>query len=331
MCSAPCVVGACTVVERLRRRLLAALAFTPALALGGCTRAAPLRLGLHPWIGYDSLPIAEALGWLPPEVTLHSGAAASDSLAGLRAGTLDAACVTLDEVLQLRAAGVSMTLVAVMDISAGADVLLTRAEVGDLTELAGRRLALEFSALGELMLVEVLERAGLSREQVRLVNLPPDQHLGAWQAGRIDASICYEPVASRLQRLGAVRRFDSREAPELIFDVLAVRSERLAPCAEALRGALMAHFRGLDHLRENRQDALLRIATLHRMHHDEVREALAGLVFPSLRANYNYLQPQSRLYRVAEHLNAILLQHQVIAKAAPLDGLCSAAYLPQEG
>ncbi len=83
---------------------LLVLAGTP-LWLAACSPAKPLAVAVHPRIGYESLYLARDFGWLPAGVTLHAGHAAGDSLAALKAGTVDAAALTLEEVLLPRPDG----------------------------------------------------------------------------------------------------------------------------------------------------------------------------------------------------------------------------------
>lgn len=77
-----------------RQFLQLSVAALSALGLAGCSKSAPLRTGIHPWIGYEPLYLAEEFGWLPDSVRLVKHSAASDSMAGLLAGELDAAALT---------------------------------------------------------------------------------------------------------------------------------------------------------------------------------------------------------------------------------------------
>jgi NitT/TauT family transport system substrate-binding protein len=84
-----------------RQFLQLSVAALPALGLVGCSKSQPLKTGIHPWIGYESLYLADEFGWLPQTVELVKGQAASDSMTGLLAGELDAAALTLDEALRV--------------------------------------------------------------------------------------------------------------------------------------------------------------------------------------------------------------------------------------
>jgi len=199
-----------------------------AAGTGGCAANAAVAVGMHPWPGYETLRLAGEFGWLPQPVRLVEFNNSTETRAGLKGGQLDAGCLTLDEVLLARAEGLSLVVIAVFDESVGADMVVARPALRRLEDLAGKRIAVERSAVGGLMLVKLLEAAGLGRDAATVIDLPPDQHPAAWRADHIDASVCYEPVASEMLALGGKRMFDSRRIPGMIVDVLAVREDRLA-------------------------------------------------------------------------------------------------------
>lgn len=296
--------------------------------LTSCDRQ-PLVVGIHPWIGYEPLYLAQEFGWLPETVQLRGGESASDSLRGLQTGELDAAALTLDEAFRLRAQGIKLIVIAVLNVSAGADVLMVRPEITSLGELIGQRIAVERSSVSELMLLKTLERAGLRRADVTLVDLPVDDQARAWQDGAIDAAVTYEPTASLLEHLGAVRLFDSRQLPDLIFDVLVVRQDRIAGREASLHGLVAAHFRGLKHLQSNRYDALYRIAARQQIGFEDVQRALSGVTLPNEQGNRLYLQKDSRFTRAAEELMK-LLTHYTLLPSEIKNGWFDARFLPHD-
>ena len=303
--------------HRLAIALLLGLSLS--LTLSGCLRPAPLRVGINPWIGYETLPLAAQLGWLPEGVELHATASFSASAQALAEGTLDAAGLTLEEMLLARARGTPLSAVLVFDVSAGADMLLARAEVPSIANLRGRRVGFESSALGPLVLSRALATVDLTLADVERQLIPPEEQFAAWQEGRVDAVVTYGPVATRLERAGARRLFDSRQMPNAIFDVLAVRRERLDH--PALPGLVEAHFRALAHLEHNRDDALYRIAHRQQTTFAEVREALAGITLPDLTGNRDLLRAQGPLYQVAADLSGLLVAEGLLAAPADLGGL----------
>jgi NitT/TauT family transport system substrate-binding protein len=297
--------------------------------LTGCTSGGPLRVGIHPWIGYETLNLAREFNWLPAEVELQRGKSSADSLAGLIAGTLDAACLTLDEALEVRANGVELTVALVFDVSAGADVVMVRPSIAKLAGLAGKRIGVEQNTLGDLVLGKLLEAAGLNAADVHVVNLSVDKQPQAWRNNEIDAAVTYEPLASELERAGALRLYDSRQMPDLIFDVLAVRADVGRARSELLQQLIAGHFRGLAHVHSNRQDALFRIAARQGVVPEVVQKALSGVVMPSLEANRGYLAGNAaRLIRAAQTLSALMVQRGKIKAADSMLNLTSPAWLP---
>jgi len=313
-----------------RHFLQLSLAVAASASLTGCFKKPPLRTGVHPWIGYETLYLANEFGWLPANVQLVKGQSSRDSLNGMLAGELDAAALTLDEALRLQAGGVPVRAVAVADVSVGADVVMARPEINNLSDLAGRSIAVELSSVSGVMLFAMLEEAGLRSDQVSVIDLPANQHLEAWNQGKIDASVCYQPVASRLAQAGAVALFDSSKIPDTIFDLLVVTRKAEEQQPEAVAALVDAHFRGLQHLVRNRHDAVYRIATRQDVSPESVRQAMATVMLPEVSANRRYLAPGGRVETIARRLGKILAREGLIQRMPDLENLPSRDYLPED-
>ena len=311
---------------------LAALAVGSA-AVGACTSGAPMLVGIHPWPGYEPLYLARNFGWLPEGVRLREGQTAGGSVAALQTGEVDAATLTLDEALSVRASGVALTVVLVFDSSVGADMVMARPSIRVPADVAGRRIAVERGAVGEVVLQKLLDAAGLEKADVTVLDLAPDRQLDAWRAGAIDVAIGYEPFSSLLGREGARRLFDSRQFPGIIFDVLAVRSDRLSALRAQVDALLVGHFRALTHLRVNREDALRRIAAWRGLSFDEAERSYTGLNLPDAAGNRSYLDPTGArgILRAARELNALMLRAGRIDQADDLVGLIDPSFLPRNG
>lgn len=296
--------------------------------LAACKRAQSLVVAIHPWVGYETLYLAREFKWLPDAVRLLEGQTASDSFAALQSGVADAACLTLDEMLRARAAGIPLSLAWVFNISAGADMVLARPGIAKPADLAHKRLGFERNAVGALVLQKLLDVTGLSESVLTLVDLPPDRQLEAWRKHEIDAVITYEPTATLLMREGAQRLYDSRQMPETIFDVLAVRRDRITD--RGLIQALAAsHFRALEHMHTHAEDAIFRIAGRQGISVDELRQTLAGVIIPSLAVNKTYLlSADSPLLRAAKTLSSLMVRRGLLAQEDTLDRLILPGSLP---
>lgn len=300
------------------------------LCLAACPRQSPLVVGVHPWIGYEPLYLAREFNWLPPTIQFRESRSASDSLALLKSGEAVAACITLDEMLRARAQGLPLSVAVVFDISAGADAVLARPEIKTPGDLAKKRIAFDKGALGALIFERLLEEARLPASAVVQVDLPPERQIEAWRKNEIDAVITYEPMASAFLREGAHTLLDSRRMPDTIIDVLAVRRDR--PEALPLVRALVAsHFRALNYLRANEQDALYRIAARQGSDPAEVRRMLTTVMMPSAIGNRAYLWgADSRLRLAAAKLSASMVRQGLLAHDDDLSDLILPDMLPNE-
>lgn len=234
--------------------------------------------------------------------------------------------------LRLRAAGESLTVVLVFDVSAGADVVLARTGIGTLADLAGKRIAADRSGLGALMLHKVLKAAGLPLQAVTVVSLPVDDHFTAWRQGRIDVAITFEPFASRLREQGPHVVFDSRQIPDTIIDVLAFRESALRSHGRAVRALVAAHFRALEHFRRNARDVADRIAPHMKLTGPEALESFRGIVLTDVAANWHYLGGSSpALAAAARSVSSILVAAGLLPREDDLGNLVSAVSLPEAG
>ncbi len=318
-----------------RRRFLAlmgGLACVPFLP--GCApEAKPIRIAIHMWPGYEPLSLANSLGLLDDkQVTLIETDSFTDSIKLLEEGKIDGAGLTLDEVLRLRETGIPLSVLLICDISAGGDMLLAQPDIKTLADIKGRRIAVEDGALGALMLYEILHTAGLEKSDLTIVSLPIEQQAQAWQRGEIDAAVTFEPAASEIKSLGGKVIFDSRQIPELIFDVIAVRTELLdAAHSDALRHLLAAHLQALGHINTNPDDAAYRMAPRFKLPPDQVLSTFKGLVLPDLDNNLRLLGGTAPVaLRSAQRIADTMQKAGILHQPADMTGLLRPEYLPKK-
>jgi len=314
--------------RRLISQLLLGAAVMPSLV--ACSNREPLRVASHVWPGYEFMFLARDEGFLDPEqVQLQETASASQSLRALHSGKVQAAALTLDEMLVGRSQGLALTAVLVFDVSVGADQVVARPEINGLENIQGKRMGAETTALGKLMLSKTLAAAGLSRDQVDLV-LVDANDLDAWEDQQLDVMITYEPTATRLLNSGAHMIYSSRDFPDTIFDVLAVRTDLIKPFRNELTHLMQAHFKGLQALRESPVDTSFRLARRLQVEGQQVSSLYRGLQLPDLAANRSYLtSPAHRLTSAAHDINQLLLEAGQLDEPLTFQHLATPDYLPR--
>jgi NitT/TauT family transport system substrate-binding protein len=298
--------------------------------LASCVPERSMVIATNPWIGYETLYLARDFKWLPKAVELRDLKTASNSLSALQTGQAQAACLTLDEMLLGRAMGLPLSIVLVFDSSAGGDMVLGRPGINKLEELAGKRIGFEKSGVGALVFQQLLVAAHLPSSALTVFNLPPDRQLDAWRKYEVDAVITYEPSATLLRREGAQRLFDSRQMPEMIFDVLAIRRDQ-TPKLSLIKALVASHFRALYHLRTQTDDAIFRISGRLGFSPEETQIALQGLSRPTFAVNRSYLiGKDTHLIQAARTISNLMVQSGLLAQQDNLEQLILPDTLPEE-
>lgn len=309
---------------------LAAAAVAGGVFGPACARQGRLDVGLQTWAGFQFLTLADRRGWYVDQPLALRRFESADTIAtALGEGSIDAATLTLDEAIRLRSQVADLQVALVCDVSAGADVVLARPDIGTLAGLRGRRLGVEQTALGALMLAETLHAAGLGAGDVEVVQIEED-HYRAWHRGGLDAVLTYGYSAERLQQENLVALADSRKLRQVILDVLVVRRSRGVAHRRALRTLIDGHFRALNLWRQNPIDASYELAPLLETRPEDVSAVYQGLDLPDVVSNRRWLEPPATgLAETARHVAQVLVAAGWLDRAPDLGDLFTAAYLPQ--
>jgi NitT/TauT family transport system substrate-binding protein len=285
--------------------------------------AAPLRLGTNVWPGYEPLYLARELGYLDPRsVKLVEYLSTSEVLRAFRNGTLEAAALTLDEVLLLAQDDILIRIILVNDISAGADAILARPGIASIEELAGRRIGVENTAVGAYFLSRALEKHGVALKDVTTLPLEVHEQETAFQEARVDAVVSFEPVRTRLLAAGAKELFSSRELPDEIIDVIAVRDDYLVTHPKQAKQLVGAWFKALDYLASNPTDAAARMSQRLRLNGAQVLASYSGLKLADRTANVRLLGGTvPPVLAAARRLEAMLRAQRLLRAPVAIDAL----------
>lgn len=301
------------------------------VVLTGCFEAPPLlRIGTNQWPGYEPLYLARANGaYADAPIQLIELPSSSDVMQQLRGGVLEGGALTLDETLTLISEGVDLVVVLIMDVSNGADALLAKPGIEQLADLRGHALGVELSAVGAVMLDAVLEAGKLKMDDLSIVSVPVDRHLHAFETGRVDALITFEPNRSLLLDRGAKLLFDSSRIPGRIVDVLAIRRAALRDRSDGLRQLLRGYFAARALMRSDPAGSARRMAPRLKLNAEQLLVAYRGLILPDLEENRRWLGGRgARILPIARHLAELMLNHGLISRLPELRDFHSDAWLP---
>ena len=152
------------------------------------------------------------------------------SMDAFAAGKLDAVAMTNGDTLVTGSSGAQGVMIIVNDYSNGNDMIVARPGITSVKELKGKKIGVEVGFVSHLMLLNALEAAGLTESDVELVNVPTNETPQVLASGDVDAIVAWQPNSGQAlaQVPGSTAISTSRDAPGLIYDVLAVSPASLA-------------------------------------------------------------------------------------------------------
>jgi NitT/TauT family transport system substrate-binding protein len=307
--------------------MVTALALAP---LAACQAPRPpLRVGSIVFPGYEFLFLARELELLDPrELRPIEMSSSVDVLRALAVGQLEAAQLTLDETVSARAEGLALTLLAVLNVSAGADVVMARPAIRRPEDLRGRRIGVELGATGAVLLGAMLHAHGLRVDEVIKLPVSLNSSADVFEREYLDAVVTAEPWATQLAERGAHRLYDSRATPGLIVDVLAVRPAVLQQRPDTARALVAALFRAREHHQRAPAVTAPMMAPRLQVTPAEVAKVFEGLELPNVARNHALLKPGGVVQQGAERLQAFMVEQRLLRRAAPLADLIDTRFLP---
>ncbi len=277
------------------KRHLVLILFFFLWGLGGCDWGGQkeergIQIGTNVWPGYEPLYLARALGKLDPaKVRLVEMASSSQVIRNLRNGLIDGGALTHDEQIILLESGLPVQAILVMDISTGGDVVLGQKEYQSMSDLKGKKVGVEETALGAYVLSRALEVNQMRPEEIEILNFRVNEHEAAFQSRAVDGIVTFEPHRSRLLAKGANQLFDSSQIPAEIFDVLVMKRESVERSPKIIQYLLQAWFFALDYMKQEPAKAAEILAARLKLRPSEVWSVYKGLRLPGLQENLHLL------------------------------------------
>jgi NitT/TauT family transport system substrate-binding protein len=194
--------------------------------------ATPLKIAYSDWPGWVAWEIGLKKGWFA-----EAGVDVEfvwfeyvPSMEAFAAGRVDAVTMTNGDSLVTGATGAPNVAIIINDISNGNDMVVAKPGIESVKDLKGKKIGVEIGFVGHLLLLQALEKNGLTESDVTLVNVPTHETAKALASGDVDAIVAWQPNSGQaLQAVpGSKAIFTSADVPGLIYDVLAVNPASLS-------------------------------------------------------------------------------------------------------
>jgi NitT/TauT family transport system substrate-binding protein len=295
------------------------------LALSGCMREpeTALRIGTNVWIGSEPLYLARELGRLDPAaVQLVEYPSASEVLRAFRNQAIDGMVISLDELFGLAVDGFQPRIILVVDVSHGADVVVGRRGMRSMSDLKGKSVAVESSALGAFVLSRALAVNGMQASDVNVVHLESNEQTSAFEKGQVDGAVTFDPYRAQFLQAGARTLFDSAQIPGEIVDLLAVRASAVDKEPKAIQTLLAGWFDAIDYMDRNPKDAARQMGIRQQTSGEQFLAAQKGLHVPSRDENLRMLGGATpELAVTGRRLMSLMVEAKLLRAQLDIEGL----------
>jgi NitT/TauT family transport system substrate-binding protein len=250
----------------------------------------PLQIGVNLWAGFMPWKVIEEKNFFKAnglDAQMVWFPVLSDQLAAFNAEKVDVAGMTMSDFLNGIAAGLKTKVIAITDISLGADAILVNPAIKSLKELAGKSASIEIGTVGHLLFLKALEKGGVPEKQVQIVNQAADAATAALIAGKAEIVYSYEPFVSQAVQAGKGKViFSSKDVPGLVPDLLVIHEKVLNQQPASVQKLLDVWYKTLDY-RKNHLDEVLPI---------EAKQAGTTIAdYQTLLKGFKWLTPQESI------------------------------------
>jgi len=268
-------------MKRLKLGVLASLAVA-LLMSASALQAQPLKIGYSDWPGWVAWEIA-----IEKEMFKAEGVAVEfewfdyvASMDAFAADQLDAVAMTNGDALVTGATGAQSVMILINDYSNGNDMIVAKAGIKSVKDLKGKKIGVEVGFVSHLLLLNALEKNGLTEADVELVNVPTNETPQVLASGQVDAIVAWQPSSGQALKLvpGSTRIYSSADEPGLIYDVLAVKPASLASRKAEWAKVLKVWYKAVAYLNDpaTRDEAISIMAARVGLEADEYKGFIDG-------------------------------------------------------
>jgi len=251
--------------------------------------AQPLKIGYSDWPGWVAWEVAIEKGWfkgagVDVKFEWFDYVASMDAFAACK---LDAVPMTNGDALVTGSTGAQSVMIIINDYSNGNDMIVAKPGIKNVKGLKGKKIGVEVGFVSHLLLLDALEKVGLSESDVELVNVPTNETPQVLASGDVDAIVAWQPSSGQAltQVPGSTAVYTSKDAPGLIYDVLAVSPSSYASRKADWEKVTKVWYKTVDYIYDPKTqgDALKIMAARVGLKADEYKPILDGTKILSLK------------------------------------------------
>ncbi|MGH3877449.1 MAG: ABC transporter substrate-binding protein [Actinophytocola sp.] len=329
--------------SRLLTGLLCVLAIVGVAATAGCTEesggSGKITLGYGPFPGWLPWRVSEAQGLFEEngiDVELKYFESITDGNNAMASGALDANNQTLNDTLAMLSGGAKpQKIVDINNTSTGADQIIVRDGITSVTDLKGKKIAVEEGIVDHYWLLLVLEDAGIDPEEVELELMTTDAGAAAFVAGQVDAVVVYPPfTTTALEKKGSKAIATTAEYPNACSDHLVVSEDMTKNRPDDVQALVDTWFDTLAWMNDNKQAASEILAEQVGVEPKDYDGYAAGVSLYTLQQNVDAFTPGTTAKNLnfqAEDIADFLVEAGLADDRPKTDGLLDDRFVKAAG
>ncbi|MGD8785534.1 MAG: ABC transporter substrate-binding protein [Thioalkalispiraceae bacterium] len=257
--------------------------------------AEPLKIGYSDWPGWVLWEVAIEKQWfkeagLDVKFEWFDYVASMDAFA---AGKIDVVGMTNGDTLVTGSTGAKSVMFLLNDYSNGNDMVIAKPGINSVKELKGKKIGVEVGFVSHLLLLNALEKNGLTESDVTLVNVPTNETPQVLASGQVDAIVAWQPSSgiALSQVPGSKAIYTSADEPGLIYDLYAASPKVYATRKDDLKKLLKVWYRAVDYFYDpkTREDAIKIMASRVGLKSDEYKKFVSGTKILKLEEAKKYM------------------------------------------
>ncbi len=254
-----------------------------------------VRLGFSAWPGWFPWEVAQEekifeANQIPVNLKWFDGYL--ESISTLTAGQIDANSQTLGDTVSSISGGADQVIVLVNDNSTGNDKVIVPKGINSIADLKGKKVAAEEGTVDHFLLLQGLNKAGLSPQDIKFIPLETGKAAAAFVAGQVDAMAVFAPFTTQaLKRPGSKELFSSKDFPGAISDHLVFSRKFVEKNPAQVQAMVDSWFATLDYTKKNPEQAYKIMAKRAGVSVDEYKQYADGTHIFSIEENLKAFQP----------------------------------------
>jgi len=270
------------------------------------------KISVNSWVGFAPFYLAQEKGFfkdegLDVEITVMEGQ--PERVSAITSGAIDAYGDTVDLLVLTKAEDVPTTAVSLLDFSYGGDGIVATDSIKKLSDLKGKKVAVQKNFVGESFLLYLLQQGNISSDDLTMVDMESGAAGAAFVAGQVDAAVTFEPWLGKAKtRQGGHILISSKDEPGIIVDLLSVNNNVLKTRPSDVKALERAWFKAVDYWKNNPKEADAIMAKQYDMSANDFADTISGLQWPDYDKNKEYFGTQDnpgKIYEIAKTFSNI--------------------------